>query len=224
MDSFRDRKDAIHASIAKAADLAGRDAGGITLVAVSKKQPDDRVDAALAEGQRVFGENRVQEAITRWSGRREAHRDLHLRMIGPLQTNKAADAVEFFDAIESIDREKLARTVAQECEKQQRDVECLVQVNTGEEEQKSGIIPAEAPEFVRYCLKDLKLNVTGLMCIPPLEEEPSMHFALLNKMAGELGLSVLSMGMSADFKEAIAFGATHIRIGSAYFGERPDAP
>ena len=224
MDSFEARKDAIHASIAEAARRADRDVGGITLVAVSKKQPDERVDAALAAGQRVFGENRVQEAMARWPERREANPGLHLRMVGPLQTNKAADAVGFFDAIESIDREKLARIVAEECEKQQRDVECLVQVNTGEEDQKAGVVPAEAPEFIRYCREDLKLNVAGLMCIPPVDEEPAMHFALLNKMAGEAGVSALSMGMSADYEEAIAFGATHIRIGSAYFGERPDTP
>ena len=224
MDSFEARKDSIHASIAEAARRADRDVGGITLVAVSKKQPDERVDAALAAGQRVFGENRVQEAMARWPERRAANPDLRLRMVGPLQTNKAADAVGFFDAIESIDREKLARIVAEECEKQQRDIECLVQVNTGEEDQKAGVVPAEAPEFIRYCREDLKLNVAGLMCIPPVDEEPAMHFALLNKLAGEAGVSALSMGMSADYEEAIAFGATHIRIGSAYFGERPDTP
>ena len=201
--------------------MAGRDPESVALVAVSKKQPDDRVDAALGAGQRIFGENRVQEAVARWSGRREAYPDLQLRLVGPLQTNKAADAVGFFDVVESLDREKLAKVLAKECEKQQRPVECLVQVNTGEEEQKAGVAPAEAPEFIRYCRDDLVLNVTGLMCIPPVDEEAAMHFALLNKMAKEAGLPVLSMGMSADFPEAIAFGATHVRIGSAFFGERP---
>ena len=221
MDSVANRMEAIRASIAEAARRAGREAQGITLVAISKKQPDDRVDAALEAGQLVFGENRVQEAMARWAGRREANPGLHLRLVGPLQTNKAADAVGFFDAIESLDREKLARVVAKECESQQRRVECLVQVNTGEEEQKSGIAPAEAPGFVRFCREDLKLDIAGLMCIPPQDEEAAMHFALLAKMAKEAGLPALSMGMSADFEEAIAFGATHVRVGSALFGERP---
>ena len=224
MDTVAGRMEAVHASIAEAAGRAGRDAGSITLVAVSKKQPDDRVDAALAAGHRVFGENRVQEAVARWSQRRKAHPDLHLRLVGPLQTNKAADAVGFFDAIESLDREKLAKILARECEAQGRAVECLVQVNTGEEEQKAGVAPAEAPEFIRYCRDGLGLNVTGLMCIPPVDEEAAMHFALLNKMAREAGLPGLSMGMSADYGEAIAFGATHVRVGSAFFGERPDPP
>ena len=224
MDKVADRMDAVHASVAEAARRAGRDVESVTVVAVSKKQPDERVDAALAAGHRVFGENRVQEAMARWSGRKEAHPDLHLRLVGPLQTNKAADAVGFFDAIESLDREKLAKVLAKECEAQGRAVECLVQVNTGEEEQKAGVAPAEALEFVRYCRGDLGLNVTGLMCIPPVDEEAAMHFALLGKMAREAGLPALSMGMSADYGEAIAFGATHVRVGSAFFGERPDSP
>ena len=224
MDTVADRMDAVHASVAEAARRAGRDASEITLVAVSKKQPDERVDAALAAGQRVFGENRVQEAMARWSRRREAHPGLRLRLVGPLQTNKAADAVGFFDAIESLDREKLAKTLAKECADQGRAVECLVQVNTGEEAQKAGVAPAEASGFIRYCRDDLGLNVTGLMCIPPVDEEAAMHFALLNKMAREAGLTTLSMGMSADYAEAIAFGATHVRVGSAFFGERPDPP
>ena len=224
MDKVADRMDALHVSIAEAARRADRDAEGITLVAVSKKQPDERIDAALAAGHRIFGENRVQEAMTRWSGRKGVHPDLHLRLVGPLQTNKAADAVGFFDAIESLDREKLAKVLAKECEAQGRAVECLVQVNTGEEEQKAGVAPNEAREFIRYCRDDLGLNVTGLMCIPPVDEEAAMHFALLNKMAREAGLPSLSMGMSADYGEAIAFGATHIRVGSAFFGERPDSP
>ena len=221
MDDVATRLGSIHESIAEAARRANRQTAGITLVAVSKKQPDDRVDAALGAGHRVFGENRVQEAMARWSGRRESNPGLHLRLIGPLQTNKAADAVGFFDAIESLDREKLARIVARECENQQRRVECLIQVNTGEEDQKAGIAPAEAPEFIRYCGEELKLNITGLMCIPPMDEEPSMHFALLGKLAREAGLPTLSMGMSADYEEAIAFGATHVRVGSALFGARP---
>ena len=224
MDTVADRRDSILSSIAEAARRAGREASEVTLVAVSKKQPDDRVDAALDAGQRVFGENRVQEAVARWSGRREAHPDLRLRLVGPLQTNKAADAVGLFDAIESLDREKLAAAIAKECDNQRRSVECLIQVNTGEEEQKSGVAPSEAPEFIRHCREDLKLAVTGLMCIPPVDEDPAMHFALLHKMAKEAGLPALSMGMSADYIDAIALGATHVRVGTALFGERPDSP
>lgn len=210
----------IRSIMAKAAADAGRATADITLVAVSKKQPEERIDAALAAGIRVYGENRVQEAMGRWGPRRAAYPDLQLRLIGPLQTNKAADAVGFFDVIESLDREKLARILANEMEKQQRQVECLIQVNTGEEDQKAGIVPAEAVEFSHFCLNDLGLNVTGMMCIPPVEEEAAMHFALLNRLVSRAGLSVISMGMSADYEKAIAFGATHVRVGSALFGAR----
>jgi pyridoxal phosphate enzyme (YggS family) len=191
-----------------------------TLVAVSKRQPDDRIDACLAAGQRVFGENRVQEAQQRWQHRRLEHEDLTLHLIGPLQTNKAADAVALFDVIEVVDRAKLAKTLAAEMERQNRHLPCFVQVNTGEEPQKAGVMPGEADEFIRFCRKDCGLDVVGLMCIPPADEEAAMHFALLREMAKRYDLPELSMGMSSDFEEAIAFGATSVRVGSAIFGAR----
>lgn len=202
---------------AKAANRAGED---VTLVAVSKLQPDDRVDAALAAGQRVFGENRVQEAEGRWGSRRGAFADLHLRLIGPLQSNKAADAVRLFDAIDCLDRPKLAAAIAEAVQKAGRQPELLVQVNTGEEPQKAGVIPTEADAFIRLARDEFGLTVSGLMCIPPADEEPAMHFALLAKIAERNGLKALSMGMSEDFETAIRFGATMIRVGSAVFGAR----
>ncbi|XDZ65635.1 YggS family pyridoxal phosphate-dependent enzyme [Alphaproteobacteria bacterium LSUCC0684] len=213
----------IRQEMGKAALSAGRHIDDTTLVAVSKKQPDDRIDAALDAGLRVFGENRVQEAQGRWAHRRQTIPDLSLRLIGPLQTNKAAEAVALFDVIETLDREKLARVLAAEMEKQGRALDCLIQVNTGEEEQKSGISPREAVAFSHFCRDDLGLRITGLMCIPPVSEEAAMHFALLAKLGREAGLPHLSMGMSADFAEAIRFGSTHVRVGSALFGERPPA-
>lgn len=188
----------------------------MTLVAVSKLQPDDKIDAALAAGQRVFGENRVQEAQARWAARRAPV----LRLIGPLQTNKAADAVALFDAIDVLDREKLARTLADAAQKAGRCPDILVQVNTGEEPQKAGILPAEADAFIATARGTYRLPVKGLMCIPPVDEPAAMHFALLAKIAARNGLKELSMGMSDDFEEAIRFGATQVRIGSALFGPR----
>ena len=211
---------AVRGNMEKAARLAGRKASDTTLVAVSKKQPDARIDEGLAAGLRVFGENRVQEAISRWQSRRGDVLDLELRLIGRLQTNKAADAVGFFDVIESLDREKLARVLADEMAKQNRRLPCLVQVNTGEEEQKAGIVPSEVLAFVDFCRHDLGLEITGLMCIPPLDEDAVMHFGLLRVLAEKAGLEHLSMGMSRDYAEAIGLGATHIRVGSALFGER----
>jgi pyridoxal phosphate enzyme (YggS family) len=199
-----------------AADGPGRPA----LVAVSKRQPDDRIDAALAAGQRVFGENRVQEAQQRWSDRRAIWPDLKLHLIGPLQTNKAGDAVALFDVIEIVDRPKLARALAAEMDRQRRQLPCYIQINTGEEPQKSGIMPAEADDFIGFCQTDCGLIIEGLMCIPPQDEEPAMHFALLRTIAERNGLSGLSMGMSGDFEEAVAFGATSVRVGSAIFGAR----
>jgi len=192
----------------------------VTLVAVSKNQPVTRIEAALAAGQRVYGENRVQEAQKRWAHRRNHHKDLRLHLIGPLQTNKAGDAVALFDVIEVIDRPKLAKALGDEMTRQNRQLECYVQVNTGEEAQKSGIAPVDADDFIAYCRDELGLNVTGLMCIPPVEEEASMHFALLNIIAKRNGLAKLSMGMSDDFEDAIAFGASAVRVGSAIFGAR----
>ena len=211
----------IKSQMANAAEMDGRKPEEVTLIAVSKKQPDDRIDAALKAGQRVFGENRVQEAQGRWHDRRAIFPDLRLHLIGPLQTNKAADAVALFDVIETLDREKLAVILAKEMEKQSLKRQCLVQVNTGDEDQKAGIAPQDALAFVQYCQHDLGLEITGLMCIPPVDEEPAMHFALLNKMAKQAGLKTLSMGMSGDFETAIRFGATQVRVGSSVFGERP---
>ena len=190
------------------------------VVAVSKRQPDDRIDAALAAGQCVFGENRVQEAQQRWSDRRIIWPDLKLHLIGPLQTNKAADAVALFDVIEIVDRPKLARALAVEMSRQGLRIPCYIQVNTGEEPQKSGIMPIEADDFIIFCKTECDLDIVGLMCIPPQDEEPAMHFALLRTIAERNGLSGLSMGMSGDFEEAVAFGATSVRVGSAIFGDR----
>ena len=192
----------------------------VTLVAVSKRQPDERIDAALAVGQNVFGENRVQEAQGRWMPRRDRHADLTLHLIGPLQTNKVADAVALFDVIEVVDRPKLAKALGDEMIRQNRQLECYIQVNTGKEVQKSGIAPEMVDDFIAYCREEARLNITGLMCIPPVDEEAAMHFALLQTIAKRNNLSILSMGMSDDFEEAIAFGATAVRIGSAIFGAR----
>ncbi|MBW8813820.1 MAG: YggS family pyridoxal phosphate-dependent enzyme [Caulobacterales bacterium] len=216
-EGYRD----VVARIARAAQAAGRDPASVTLVAVSKQQPWEAIEPVLAAGQAVFGENRVQEAMARWEGRTEG---LELRLIGPLQTNKAREAVTFFDVIESLDREKLARSLAEEGQKQGRAPRLYVQVNTGEEPQKAGIIPAEADAFIAACRGAYGLQVEGLMCIPPAEEPPGPHFALLRKIAERNGLARLSMGMSADFETAIRFGATSVRVGSAVFGARSPIP
>lgn len=192
----------------------------MTLVAVSKQQPDERVDAMLAAGHRVFGENRVQEARARWAVRRAHFADLELRLVGPLQSNKAADAVALFDAIDSLDRAKLAQALADEIQKQGSSPELLVQVNTGEEPQKSGIIPTEADAFIKVCRETYGLSIAGLMSIPPADEEPTMHFALLAKIAKRNGLPELSMGMSDDFEAGVRCGATMVRVGAALFGAR----
>jgi len=191
----------------------------VTLVAVSKVQPEPRIEAGLAAGQRVFGENRVQEAQKRWSTRRAAHPDLQLHLIGPLQTNKAEDAVALFDVIETLDRAKLARSLAKAMEKTARRPDLLIQVNTGEEEQKAGVLPANLPGLLALCT-ELDLPISGLMCIPPVDEPAGPHFAFLAKLAEAHGLSTLSMGMSADYETAIRFGATHVRVGSGFFGAR----
>ncbi|MES1199684.1 MAG: YggS family pyridoxal phosphate-dependent enzyme [Pseudomonadota bacterium] len=208
----------ILARIAAAAKAAGRDPSSVALVAVSKLQPDDRVDAMLATGQRLFGENRVQEAQARWTARRTL--DVRLRLIGPLQSNKAEDAVAFFDAIDTLDRPKLAQAIANAAQKHGRCPDLLIQVNTGEEAQKAGVPPQDADVFIREARESYGLPVRGLMCIPPVEEEPAMHFALLAKIAERNGLAELSMGMSDDFETAIRFGATMVRVGSALFGSR----
>lgn len=198
---------------------AGRPTDDAVLIAVSKVQPPERVEAVLEEGHRVFGENRVQEAQGRWPAFLERYDGIELHLIGPLQTNKARAAVEMFDAIHTVDRPKLARTLARLADERGQSPEVFIQVNTGEEAQKAGCLPGEVDGFVAE-VRNLGLPLKGLMCIPPVEEEASLHFALLAKMAERNGLSGLSMGMSADFEKAISFGATHVRVGSAIFGER----
>ena len=190
------------------------------LVAVSKKQEDYRVDTILACGQKIFGENRVQEAISRWKKRLETNIDLELRLIGPLQTNKVKQSLNLFNVIETIDREQIAIEISKKFHNKVKTKSFYIQVNTGNEPQKSGIDPLHADTFISYCIKDLSLPITGLMCIPPINEEPSMHFLLLQKIAFRNNLSELSMGMSSDYEDAIKFGATSIRIGSLLFGKR----
>ena len=203
--------------IAAAAKACGRAPGSVTLTAVSKLQPWERIAPVLAAGQTVFGENRVQEALERWTGRRQG---LELRLIGPLQTNKAREALALFDVIETVDREKLARVLSEEIGRSGRTPRLYVQVNTGEEPQKAGIIPPEADAFIAACRDQYGLALEGLMCIPPQNEPPGPHFALLAQIAARNGLTKLSMGMSADFETAIRFGATSVRVGSALFGGR----
>ncbi|MFW2589286.1 YggS family pyridoxal phosphate-dependent enzyme [Sagittula sp. SSi028] len=209
----------IETRIAKACSDAGRDRADVQLIAVSKVQPADRVEAVLAEGHRVYGENRVQEAQDRWPPFKDQFDGIELHLIGPLQSNKARAAMGFFDAIHSVDRPKLAQAIARLAQETGACPDLFVQVNTGAEEQKAGVLPAETDGFIAEC-RALDLPVRGLMCIPPVDETPSLHFALLAKIAARNGLSGLSMGMSSDFEQAIAFGATHIRVGSAIFGER----
>jgi hypothetical protein len=202
-----------------AAAEAGRDADDVSLIAVSKIQPNARVRAVLDTGHKTFGENRVQEALGKWLDFQQTFGELDLHLIGPLQTNKARQAVELFGTIHSVDRPKLARTLARLTQERGASPDIFIQVNTGEEPQKAGILPSDVDSFVAECL-GLDLPVKGLMCIPPVEEEASLHFALLAKMASRNGLTGLSMGMSDDFEKAIQFGATHIRVGSAIFGAR----
>ncbi|WP_109464969.1 YggS family pyridoxal phosphate-dependent enzyme [Albibacillus kandeliae] len=209
----------IRSRIAAAEEKAGRAAGATKLIAVSKVQPNERVRAVLEEGHRIFGENKVQEAAGKWPAFREEFDGIELHLIGPLQTNKARQAMELAQAIHSLDRPKLASTIARIAQEIGSCPDLFVQVNTGEEEQKAGILPADADAFVAEC-RGLDLPVKGLMCIPPVDEEPSLHFALLGKIAARNGLAGLSMGMSSDFESAIALGATHVRVGSAIFGER----
>ncbi len=207
--------------LSKAAVQAGRDEASINLIAVSKQQTEERIENSLTSGQRIFGENRVQEAFQRWQLRKSVYSDLELHLIGPLQSNKAADAVALFDVIHTVDRPKIALALSREMALAQRPLPCFIQVNTGEEEQKAGILPPELDTFLPFCRKEAGLQIVGLMCIPPIDEEPALHFALLKTLAARHDLSQLSMGMSADFETAILFGATHIRVGSGFFGSRP---
>ncbi len=206
--------------IAEAARAAGRNPAQITLVAVGKTHGAEAIAAALAAGQKVFGENRVQEAEAKFPPLKAAHADLILHLIGPLQTNKVREAVALFDVIETLDRPKLAKALAKEMVKSGRRPDCLIQVNTGEEPQKAGVPPRQADDFIAFARGELDLPVTGLMCIPPADEEPALHFALLAETATRNGLAQLSMGMSADYETAIRLGATHVRVGSAIFGAR----
>lgn len=205
--------------IARAEARAQRAAGSVRLIAVSKVQPDDRVRAVLKQSHRIFGENRVQEAAGKWPAFREDFDDIDLHLIGPLQTNKARTAMDLAQAIHTLDRPRLATALARLAQEKGACPDLFVQVNTGEEPQKAGVLPAEADAFIAEA-RSLDLPVVGLMCIPPVSEEPSLHFALLAKIAQRNGLAGLSMGMSADFETAIALGATHVRVGSAIFGER----
>ncbi|MEX0306164.1 MAG: YggS family pyridoxal phosphate-dependent enzyme [Ruegeria sp.] len=205
--------------IAKAESAAGRAEGSVQLIAVSKVQPNERVEAVLEQGHRCFGENRVQEAAGKWPAFRERFPDVILHLIGPLQTNKARQAIELCDAIHSVDRPKLANTLARLAQEMGKCPELFIQINTGEEDQKAGVLPEDADAFIAEC-RGLDLPVRGLMCIPPIEEEPALHFTLLAKIADRNGLDGLSMGMSGDFESAIALGATHVRVGSAIFGAR----
>ncbi len=206
--------------VAAAERQAKRPAGSVALVAVSKTFGTEAIRPLLHAGQRVFGENRVQESLGKWPELKSEFGDIELHLIGPLQSNKAADAVALFDVIETVDREKIARALAEEMRRQNRLVRVYVQVNTGLEPQKAGIAPVETASFVRLCQEELGLSVEGLMCIPPADENPGPHFALLAKLAKECGVENISMGMSGDFETAIVFGATSVRVGSAIFGNR----
>jgi pyridoxal phosphate enzyme (YggS family) len=206
--------------IAQAASEAGRNAADITLVAVSKTFGAAAIEPVIAAGQRVFGENRVQECKAKWPELSARHPGVMLHLIGPLQSNKASEAVALFDCIQSLDREKLARVLADEIQSQGRSPQLFVEINTGEEDQKAGIAPRDADRFIAACRSTYGLTIEGLMCIPPADDEPALHFALLETIAERNGLKGLSMGMSADFVTAIRFGATHVRVGSAIFGER----
>jgi pyridoxal phosphate enzyme (YggS family) len=218
--SHHEGLDTVRARIGAAAGEAKRENDVVTLVAVSKTFDDSHIRPVIEAGQRVFGENRVQEAQAKWPALKADYPGIELHLIGPLQTNKAKEAVALFDCIETVDRPKLARILASEMEKQNRKLRLFIQVNTGEEPQKAGVLPNEADGFVAQCRDEFKLDIAGLMCIPPAGEEPSLHFALLKKIAERNGLTGLSMGMSSDFEIAVRFGATYVRVGSAIFGTR----
>ena len=212
---------AVRGEIKAAAAEVGRDADNVSLVAVSKSHPAALAEAALEAGHRVFGENRVQEARSKWPVLRARYPDCCLHLIGPLQSNKTGDAVALFDVIQTLDREKLAGALAREMDRQDRHPDLFVQVNTGEEPQKAGVLPAEVDAFIKKCRADYDLPVVGVMCIPPIDENPALHFALLGEIATRNGLDRLSMGMSADYQTAVRFDATEVRVGTAIFGSRP---
>ena len=210
----------IRTRIATAAHGVAREPATVTLVAVTKTFGEAEIVPALEAGHRVFGENRVQEAKSKWPTLKTRFPGIELHLIGPLQSNKAREAVELFDCIHTVDRPKIARVLADEMKRQNRRLQLFIEVNTGEEPQKAGVLPRDLPELLDLCRDELGLAIAGLMCIPPHEEEPAVHFAFLAKLAGENGLDKLSMGMSADFETAVEFGATHVRVGSAIFGKR----
>lgn len=218
--SARENLEKVRAAIAAAEAGADRISGAVRLVAVSKTKPAEEIGPVIEAGQRVFGENRVQEAQSKWPELKATTDGIELHLIGPLQSNKTADAVALFDVIQTVDREKIAREISKEIRKQDRHPGLYVQVNTGSEPQKAGIEPDEAADFIALCRSELGLIISGLMCIPPVDENPGPHFALLSKIARENGIETLSMGMSDDFETAIAFGATEVRVGSAIFGAR----
>ncbi len=220
-ESIESRLAEVRARIAGAANQVGRQPEDVTLVAVSKTHGPEAVAAALAAGHHVFGENRVQEAQAKYPDLKAGHPELRLHLIGPLQTNKAADAVRLFDCIETLDRPKLAKVLAKEMAKAGRRPICLIQVNTGEEPQKAGVAPGAVGDLIRLARDELALPLKGLMCIPPIDDNPAPHFALLRELARAEDLRWLSMGMSGDFETAIRFGATHVRVGTAIFGRRP---
>lgn len=219
-ESAASRLLAVRDDIARAERETGRAEGSVQLIAVSKTFGADEIRPVIEAGQRVFGENRVQESQQKWPGLRQEYSDLELHLIGPLQSNKAREAVALFDVIHTVDREKIARALKAEMDRQDRPLPCFIQINTGEEPQKAGIAPGEADAFIALCRNEIGLDVVGLMCIPPADEAPGPHFALLEKIAGRNGLERLSMGMSGDYPIAVGFGATHVRVGSAIFGAR----
>jgi len=218
--SVVERLDRVRDEIAVAARAVAREPSSVTLIAVSKGHSAADIAKVIAAGQRVFGENRVQEAQTKWPELRQRHPGLELHMIGPLQTNKVRDALALFDVIQSLDRPKLADALAVELQRSGRCPGLFIQVNTGEELQKSGVLPKEAPDFIAYCRGEKKLPIRGLMAIPPADDDPALHFALLRELARNAGLTQLSMGMSADYPVGVRFGATHVRVGTAIFGNR----
>lgn len=210
----------VHENIARAANDADRQADDVTLIAVSKVQPRERVEAALLAGHRVFGENRVQEAEGRWPPFKEQFPDVQLHLIGPLQTNKARAAVTLFDTIHTVDRPRLAATLARLFDETGRRLPCFIEINTGSEPQKAGVLPEDADAFIKACLEEYQLPIAGLMCIPPADDVPAPHFAFLADIAARNGLQRLSMGMSADYEAAVQLGATDVRVGSSIFGAR----
>ena len=220
MDDVAGRLEAVRGRIAAVEREAGREAGSVTLVAVSKTFDGEHILPAIRAGQRVFGENRVQEAAQKWPAIRADYPDIELHLIGPLQSNKTREAVALFDVIETVDRDKIAAELAKEVKRQGRQPHLYVQVNTGSEPQKAGIVPLEAVAFVTRCRTLYNLTIDGLMCIPPADENPGPHFALLEKLARDAGVERLSMGMSGDYETAVRFGATSVRVGSAIFGTR----